>query len=356
MNATPKVSVIVPIYKVERYLRQCVDSIRAQTLQALEIILVDDGSPDGCPAICDAYAQEDTRIRVIHKPNGGLLRARITGVQAATAPYVGFVDSDDFVAPEMFATLLSAAMEHQAQLVCASFRMYRDEAHQTPYVWDFPAGFFTGERLLNEFYPAWFENRKTGAPGLIKAVWCKLFDRALLADVYTRVPPQVTIAEDFITTYAAAALAERIVTLPDVMPYYYRMLEGSMFRTYWRNFFANANAVLESLAGMPHRQEAERFIREGVERHRAYTVYDTLYNECKPNKTSAREEVTAIVNTLTGDEAWLEAARLDVLPRDNQTSRLFRRLLLHRRPRLLLAAIRLATLKNRVLERIRREN
>lgn len=355
MTVSPKVSVIVPVYKVERYLKQCVDSIRGQTLAELEIILVDDGSPDGCPALCDAYAQEDARIRVIHKANGGLLRARITGVEVAMAPYVGFVDSDDFVAPDMFATLLDAAVEHRAQLVCASFWMYRDEVRQTPYVWDFPAGLFSGARLTTEFYPAWFENRKDGTPGLIKAVWCKLFDRVLLSDVYTRVPPQVTIAEDLITTYAVTALAERIVTLPTAMPYYYRMLEGSMFRTYWRNFFANANAVLGSLAGMPHRKEAEPFIREGVERHRAYTVYDTLYNECKPNKTSTRAEVTAIVKTLTGEETWRNAAKLDVLPRDNQTSRLFRQLLLHRRPRLLLAVIRLATLKNRILVRIRRE-
>ena len=91
-----KFSVIIPIYKVEQYLRQCVDSVLAQTYKDLEIILVDDGSPDGCPAICDKYANRDNRIKVIHTPNGGLSDARNRGLEAATGEYVIFLDSDDY--------------------------------------------------------------------------------------------------------------------------------------------------------------------------------------------------------------------------------------------------------------------
>ena len=195
MTAKPKVSVIVPIYKVEKYLRQCVDSIRCQTLKDIQMILVDDGSPDGCPEICDAYAKEDARIQVIHKQNGGLLRARISGVEAATADYVGFVDSDDFVAPEMFETLYRAAVEHHAQMACSTFRMYWNDARMETYGWRFPSGLFAGDRLTAEFYPQWFENRREGTPGLIKAVWCKLFDRSLLKSVYAEVPQQVSIGK-----------------------------------------------------------------------------------------------------------------------------------------------------------------
>ena len=91
-----KFSVIIPIYKVEQYLRPCVDNVLAQTYTDLEIILVDDGSPDGCPAICDEYANKDSRIKVIHKPNGGLSDARNCGLEAATGEYVIFLDSDDY--------------------------------------------------------------------------------------------------------------------------------------------------------------------------------------------------------------------------------------------------------------------
>ena len=83
MTECPKVSVIVPVYKTEKYLRRCIDSLRKQTLKEIEIILVDDGSPDGCPKLCDEYAKEDGRIRVIHKKNGGLGFARNSGLEAA---------------------------------------------------------------------------------------------------------------------------------------------------------------------------------------------------------------------------------------------------------------------------------
>ena len=85
MTNAPKVSVVVPVYKVERYLRQCVDSLLCQTLCDIQIILVDDGSPDTCPAICDEYAARDGRVKVVHQANGGLLRARIAGAKAAEA-------------------------------------------------------------------------------------------------------------------------------------------------------------------------------------------------------------------------------------------------------------------------------
>lgn len=113
----PLVSIVIPVYKVERFLSECVDSVLAQTYQNLEIILVDDGSPDGCPALCDAYAAEDTRIRVIHQENGGLSRARNTGFAAAQGRYVYFLDSDDYLIPEAIETLVQRAEETQSDLV-----------------------------------------------------------------------------------------------------------------------------------------------------------------------------------------------------------------------------------------------
>lgn len=91
-----KISVIIPVYKVEPYLRQCVDSVLSQTYESIEVILIDDGSPDNCPHICDQYANADARVKVIHQTNGGLSAARNTGVQCASGEYVVFLDSDDF--------------------------------------------------------------------------------------------------------------------------------------------------------------------------------------------------------------------------------------------------------------------
>ena len=116
------ISIIVPIYNVEQYLRQAVDSIRCQTYTNLEIILVDDGSPDNSGAICDEYAKADSRIKVIHKQNGGLSDARNAGIAAASGAYLGFVDSDDFIEPEMFQKLYDALVTHDAQMSVCSFR------------------------------------------------------------------------------------------------------------------------------------------------------------------------------------------------------------------------------------------
>lgn len=106
-----KISVIVPIYKVEPYLRKCVDSILAQTYQNLEVILVDDGSPDNCGAICEEYAEQDTRIKVIHKQNSGLSGARNAGLDYASGEYITFVDSDDWIDPHHFSALYSSLQE-----------------------------------------------------------------------------------------------------------------------------------------------------------------------------------------------------------------------------------------------------
>lgn len=106
-----KISVIVPVYKVEPYLRKCVGSILAQTYQNLEIILVDDGSPDNCGAICDEYAKQDSRITVIHKPNSGLSDARNAGLDCATGEYITFVDSDDWIDPQHVSALYTSLQE-----------------------------------------------------------------------------------------------------------------------------------------------------------------------------------------------------------------------------------------------------
>ncbi|MEO6347158.1 MAG: glycosyltransferase, partial [Aquaticitalea sp.] len=111
----PTISVIVPVYDVERFLHKCIDSIINQTYKHLEIILVDDGSPDNCGLICDAYVKKDPRIKVIHKKNKGLSAARNSGLEIATGDYIGFVDSDDWVHEKMFEALITNAQLYQSK-------------------------------------------------------------------------------------------------------------------------------------------------------------------------------------------------------------------------------------------------
>lgn len=118
----PLVSVIVPVYRVEKYLRICVDSILAQTYSDLEVILVDDGSPDGCPAICDEYAQQDARVRVIHQKNAGLSAARNAGLDLCQGEYITFIDSDDFVHPRFVELLLNACLKEHCLISVSDFK------------------------------------------------------------------------------------------------------------------------------------------------------------------------------------------------------------------------------------------
>ena len=119
----PKVSVVIPVYKVEAYLKRCVDSVLAQTLQDLQIILVDDGSPDNCPRMCDDYARQDSRIRVIHKENGGLASARNAGMKIATGKWLFFLDSDDWLEPDGLESLCNVGEQHQVDFV--RYRYFR---------------------------------------------------------------------------------------------------------------------------------------------------------------------------------------------------------------------------------------
>lgn len=117
-----KISVVIPVYKVEKYLERCVNSVRNQSYENLEIVLVDDGSPDHSGEICDKLAKDDKRIKVIHKENGGLSDARNAGIEAATGDYVAFIDSDDWYDPDMLALLHRLSREHNAEIAECSYR------------------------------------------------------------------------------------------------------------------------------------------------------------------------------------------------------------------------------------------
>lgn len=163
-------SIIVPVYNVEVYLRKCVDSILAQTFTDFELILVDDGSPDGCPAICDEYAEKDQRVRVIHKENGGISSARNAGLDVAQGDYIGFVDSDDYILPDMYRILIKNANQYEACISAVGYyevlkngAIYKKCAPERMYV-------LKREDLVHHFYP---ENRWLIMPGVTTKVYLR---------------------------------------------------------------------------------------------------------------------------------------------------------------------------------------
>lgn len=146
------ISVIVPVYNSEKYLKRCIDSILNQTYKAIELILVDDGSPDNCGKICDEYAKKDKRVRVIHKTNAGVSAARNSGLEIASGNYATFVDSDDYIEPEMYGNMMEKVHQYNCDVVmCDCIKDFTD--HSEIYTHDIRAGFYDKEQLVNEYYP-----------------------------------------------------------------------------------------------------------------------------------------------------------------------------------------------------------
>lgn len=189
------ISVIIPVYKVEAYLQRCVDSVLKQTYENLEIILVDDGSPDGCPAICDAYAARDARVKVIHQANAGLSGARNAGIEAAKGAYLSFIDSDDYVAPDFIESLYEACVTTGSQMsLCRWVYVHGEEIKGTDLSEEMPekeaVTLFTGRELLANLYIP------DGAYYVV--AWNKLYRRELFEQVRY---PVGRIHEDEATTH-----------------------------------------------------------------------------------------------------------------------------------------------------------
>ena len=172
-----KLSVIIPVYKVEPYLRQCLDSVVNQTYKNLEIILIDDGSPDNCGAICDEYAEKDKRIVVIHKKNGGLCAARNDGIERATGDWLTFVDSDDWCELDYYEQLFAAMGDANVDIFNAG-GYYRDDGdtRRAAHVFSDRQIYTSEEDMVSLMAKVlWGSCSKIGAPRPISGVWDKLF-------------------------------------------------------------------------------------------------------------------------------------------------------------------------------------
>lgn len=179
MKNKPLVSIIVPIYRVEEFLDQCIQSIIGQSYQNLEIILVDDGSDDGCPQICDRYSTSDSRIRVIHKSNGGQHSARQAAMRIANGEYIGYVDGDDWIEPEMYERLVSIAEEEKVDVVfCGAFDVVEGKKRQRKLF--FEEGKYIGKRFIDEIEPYILYTGNFYNYGISVNLWDKLFRKSIV--------------------------------------------------------------------------------------------------------------------------------------------------------------------------------
>ena len=224
-------SIIVPVYKAEKYLRECIDSILAQTCGEFELILVDDGSPDSCPQICDEYALRDSRIKVIHKPNGGSVSARKAGLRAASGEYLCFVDGDDFVLPDMLERYKEAIVNSDADVLCAGYMEYSGDRPAAQVLPKIPSGIYDKAELRERVYPVMLSQGRFFTFGIAPSLCCKCFRTRLCCRVMETVPEVLSLGDDGAVSYACLLEAERVQVM-DYWGYCYRQNPESMTHSY----------------------------------------------------------------------------------------------------------------------------
>ena len=222
-----KFSVIVPVYNVERFLRQCVESVLNQSCGDFELILVDDGSPDNCPRICDEYALKDGRVKVIHKPNGGLVSARKAGCVVAVGEYVVCLDGDDYIAPNCLDSFAKAIDEYSPDIcLCGFYKAYSEnDVKCLPFE---NAGFYDKETIEKHIYPYLIENKY--GRYFSASIWAKAFRREIYTEYQTSVDSRIKIGEDQCVVKPCVFRAESLYVIDECL-YYYRQNDESMTKS-----------------------------------------------------------------------------------------------------------------------------
>ena len=212
----PMISVIVPIYNVEKYLARCVDSIVNQTYKNLEIILVDDGSPDRCPRMCDDYAEKDSRIKVVHKKNGGLSDARNEGMAVATGEYISFIDSDDYVSDDFFECLLDVMNKENSDIAeCSVVKFYEDNRFDE----------FSDDLSVKTYDTQDAMSALIAENPFHQHVWNKLYKTELVKDIPYAVGK---LNEDEFWTYRVFGRANKVARINKTMYYYFQRSSSIM--------------------------------------------------------------------------------------------------------------------------------
>ncbi len=273
-----EISVIVPVYKVEKFLHRCVDSILGQTFRDFELILVDDGSPDNCGELCDAYAARDSRIHVIHQQNGGLSAARNTGIDWVMAHshshWLAFVDSDDWVHPQYLQQLYAAAEHSLCKISACGF--FRTGGEPLPEGEDFSIQSMSAD----DYYCGSLHE------GVTAVAWNKLYHRSLFKKLRY---PIGKLHEDEFTTYKAVYQAGRIGVTPARLYAYYQNPEGIM-RSEWNPRRMHVLEAFEEQIAFAREQGNDRLQQKTVLKY-IFSIHDHLGKAIKVYRKELRQKM-----------------------------------------------------------------
>lgn len=281
-----KFSIVVPIFNVERYLKECVDSLINQTFSNIEIILVDDGSTDLSSTLCDNFVNQDKRIRVIHKKNGGLVSARIAGALAASGDYICCVDGDDYIPLNYIENFFKVANVYSPDIICSGYNLKSEKKcieKAIPYRY----GYYSKKEIEAEIYPDLIQNANASyfSPNL----WSKAFKKDLYVRQQQAVDPRIKIGEDGACVIPCIYYATSIYIMPECM-YYYRYNESSMTKNKkafdWRGPKLIAEHILNQI-DINQFDFQEQLYRKIV--HELFSVVISQFNRKESYRTVVRD-------------------------------------------------------------------
>ena len=231
----PLISIIVPVYKVESCLQKCIDSILAQTLTRFELILVNDGSPDKSGDICDQYAQNDARIKVIHQKNKGVSSARNTGIDIATGEYLAFVDPDDAILPEMYEILLNYSLRHDADMVVCQYTQINeaDNTEKVPQVWQQTDEAIDNKTIINEILPKFLVNNTFS----LVPCFNKLYKKSIFKKHEIKFDESKSFGEDKRLNFTILPLLHTLVFVEKPLYIYFRRADNSLSQVFRDDFY-----------------------------------------------------------------------------------------------------------------------
>lgn len=307
----PKVSVVVPVYNAMPFLPFCIDSILAQTFPDLEIILVDDGSTDGSPSLCDKYAAKDTRIICIHQKNTGAAAARNTGLSLATGEFITFVDSDDWIDPDMYETMVMVAEKRNCDLViCDCLKEYRNT--RQIYTHDLPGGFYDREAMVSRYFPQLLMPDTMEYPVTISN--CLLLIRRKLIEKHgLSFPEGIRFSEDLLFGSEVGYYAQSMVYLKGYAPYHYRQNQNSVthakFKNKWPMLLELYRRIQKSFE-----QKTEFDFNPQIQRCMLFFVYMAMNDLRIPKKSSRKffQEANVILDN-TAVETALRKIKINQL-------------------------------------------
>lgn len=263
-----KISIIIPVYQAENYICRCVDSILSQIYSNLEIILVDDGSTDKSCEICDQYAKKDNRIKVIHQVNSGVSVARNRGLDICSGEYVTFVDSDDFIEPNMYEEMMKNAEEYHCDVVMCDC-IKDDGITQVPYSHDIRAGFYNYDQLQKEYYPHLLMMENVEYPATISNCLL-LFKREVASNI--RYVEGVRFSEDLLFGAQLLYAAKSFYYMKGEFYYHYWMNNESASHTFKADKWNDYSRVIE--------ETQKLFPKELFQYQWYYMILFFLYNTC----------------------------------------------------------------------------